>query len=62
MEDLEVKQKFLLLKPDITEEERITFTPYASAIFEINKLPYYKLPREKLDAITLMNSQMKSEI
>lgn len=34
MADLEVKEKFLLMSPDWTQEQRDSYIPYSSAIFE----------------------------
>ena len=34
MADLEVKERFLLMDPDWTQEQRDTYIPYSGAIFE----------------------------
>ena len=58
MGDLEVKEKFRLNNESSDEN----FMPYNSAVFELNKLSHCKSPREKLDCLTMMNSQMRSTI
>lgn len=64
MKNLDIKKKFQLLPEKIFQSQESAFNiiPYSKAINELNQLSQCKSPREKLDCITMMNSQMRSDI